>query len=563
MKPLVRGALALSGFAGIGLLNSPLLSTTFVISYPETTLSSPFSGSIVLYFSRSATPEPRRGPNWFRPEPMFSATFNQISPGQKVTFPPDKSIGFPVPLTQLPAGRYYVQAVMDRNLGGRAIGTSPGNLYSEPVAVDFSPETDEVVELVCDRIVSPPVFRETDYVKEIRVESRLLSAFYKRPTTINAAVLLPDEWQREPNRKFPVIYDVPGFGGTHLSLSGRASNRECYRDGIPFLYVVLDPSCPLGHSVFADSANNGPWGRALTEELIPELEKRFRALAKPEARFVMGHSSGGWSALWLQVTYPDFFGGCWSLSPDPVDFRDFQQINIYEPGANMFYDKEGRLRPLARIGDFVAITYKQFSDMERPLRGEQLGSFEAVFSPRGEDGRPKQLWDRDTGAIHPDVAEAWKKYDIGLILRTRAEELRPKLARKIYVYMGDKDTFYLEGAVKLLKDDLKKERYEAFVEIIPGDHSAPLRQNIQEQISKQIADQFRRLNPSTFPEKRLRALCSLFPSCQVLSLLFTELINFHAHRLEFQRSHLGINALGDGVNPFRQLLAFLVQILYA
>ncbi len=432
---------------------------------------------------------------------MFSATFGTIMPGQKVTFPAEKSIGFPVPLSQLPAGRYYVQAVMDRNLGGRAIGTSPGNLFSNPVRVDFSPETDEVVELVCDQMVPQPVFNETDHVKEFKVESRLLSAFYKRPTFLRAAVLLPDEWHQEPTRKFPVIYNIPGFGGTHLSLSGRTSNRECYRDGVPFLYVVLDPSCPLGHSVFADSANNGPWGRALTEELIPELEKRFRAIAKPEARFVMGHSSGGWSALWLQVTYPDFFGGCWSLSPDPVDFRDFQQINIYEEGANMFFDKEGRLRPLARLGDSVAITYKQFSDMERPLRGEQLGSFEAVFSPRGEDGNPKKLWDRDTGAIHPEVAEAWKKYDIGLILRTKAEELKPKLANKIYIYMGDKDTFYLEGAVKLLKSDLEKLRYEAFVEIIPGDHSAPFWGNIPEQISRQIASQYRRLNHFSFTKK--------------------------------------------------------------
>lgn len=491
MKDAVGKTFSLIGTA---LLGVSLYSTTFVISYPEQSLPFNFSGIIVLYFSHNDDPEPRFGPNWFRPEPMFSAHFSQIAPNQKVAFPLDRSVGFPVPLNRLPAGRYFVQAVMDRNLGGRAIGTSPGNLYSAPVAVDFSPETDEVIEIVCNRVVPHPVFRETRFVKEFKLESRLLTTFYKRPTWINAAVLLPDEWHEEPARKFPVIYNVPGFGGTHFVLSGRTTNRECYRDGLPFIYVVLDPSCPLGHSVFADSANNGPWGRALTEEFIPELEKRFRATGKSEARYIMGHSSGGWSALWLQITYPDFFGGCWSLSPDPVDFRDFQQINIYEPGANMFYDKEGQLRPLARIGGFVVITYKQFSDMERPLRGEQLGSFEAVFSPRDEGGHPKKLWDRETGVINPEVAEAWKRYDIGLILRTRAPELKPKLRGKIYIYMGDEDTFYLEGAVKLLKKDLAELGYEALVEIIPGDHGAPLRNNYQEQISKQIASHFRRLN---------------------------------------------------------------------
>src|SRR5206468_2387379 len=141
------------------------------------------------------------------------------------------------------------------------------------------------------------------------------------------------------------------------------------------------------------------------------------------------------SSLWLQVTYPDFFGGTWSTAPDPVDFRDFQRINLYQPGANVFTDEHGQPRPVAREGDKPVLFFKQFSDMERPIRGEQLGSFEAVFSPKGADGEPLKLWDRDTGALDPKVVEAWKTYDIGLTLRTGWKQLGPRLAGRVHLYV--------------------------------------------------------------------------------------------------------------------------------
>ena len=158
------------------------------------------------------------------------------------------------------------------------------------------------------------------------------------------------------------------------------------------IHVVLDPSCRTGHHVFADSENNGPCGHALIEELIPALEAKFRGLATPASRFVTGHSSGGWSSLWLQVSYPDFFGGVWSTAPDPVDFRDFQRIDLYAPKTSMFADAKGERRPIARQAGKPSLYYKPFSDMEVVMgRGGQLYSFEAVFSPKGTDGQPCKL----------------------------------------------------------------------------------------------------------------------------------------------------------------------------
>jgi hypothetical protein len=461
----------------------------FTVTYPAGAFAGPFSGNVIVCLSERGG-EPRNGPNWFRPEPMYSFRYAGVKPGEPMTID-DRATGFPGKLSALKAGEYTVQAVLDRNLGGRRFGSSPGNLYSEPLRVSLDPSGDAEVKIVCGTVAAEPAFRETAAVKEVRLESRLLTAFYGRPTFLTAAVCLPTEYASEPNRRFPVYYEVPGFGGSHRGFSGRESVAKTRRAGEPFIHVALNPECPTGHSVFADSDNNGPWGKALTTELIPEVERRFRAVGKPEARFVGGHSSGGWSSLWLQVAYPEVFGGCWSTSPDPVDFRDFQQVNLYAANANLFTDPAGMPRPIARRGNTPVLFFRQFSDMERPLRGEQLGSFEGVFSPRGPDGNPLALWNRDTGAIDPKVADSWKRYDIGLILRTRWPELGPKLKGKLHVYTGDADTFYLEGAVRLLQADLKTLGSDAAVEIFPGDHGSVLTPALLGRIDEEIKARYR------------------------------------------------------------------------
>jgi S-formylglutathione hydrolase FrmB len=256
--------------------------------------------------------------------------------------------------------------------------------------------------------------------------------------------------------------------------------------GVEAIYVVLDPGCRTGHHVFADSDNNGPYGKALVEEFIPHLEAKFRGNG---TRLVTGHSSGGWSSLWLQVTYADFFHGTWSTAPDPVDFRDFQKVDIYDPKQNIFFDEKGDSRPLGRSGDKVLLRYKPFSDMEVVLgRGGQLQSFEAVFGPRGEDGQPLPLWNRDTGVIDLKIAETWKRYDIRLILEQNWKALGPKLAGKIHVYMGSEDTFYLEGATRLMQESQKKLGSDAVIEIFPGrNHGNLLDAALRKRIANEMA----------------------------------------------------------------------------
>ncbi len=443
---------------------------------------------VYVFLSRDESGlEPRNGPNWFRPEPFFAVDVENWDPNQPVRLGP-RADGFPGRLDELKPGRYAIQAVVRLNRDTHRIGDGEGNAYGPIVHAELDPKRGGMIELKVDKLVKPRTFPATDRIKLVELPSPKLSAFYHRSIKHGAALILPASLDRAPpGRKVPTLYIIPGFGGDHF-MARRFAGSSRLAIAQDFIRVVLDPDCGTGHHVFADSATNGPRGTALVEEFIPFIERTYPAIADPRARLLNGHSSGGWSSLWLQVAYPDFFGGTWSTSPDPVDFRDFQRIDIYAPGENMFRDRAGKRRPIARMGETPWLFYDNFSRMDDVIGwGGQLGSFEAVFSPIDHAGRPRKLWDRKTGAIDPAVAKAWEKYDIRLVLERNWPVLRPKLRGKLHVITGGVDTFYLEGAVALLKESMAKLESDAVVDIIPRrDHSTVMDQALASRLDREM-----------------------------------------------------------------------------
>lgn len=368
------------------------------------------------------------------------------------------------------------EMIADISRDATAIEIALVHAGDEPAWVD-----DLRLEVVADRDlekswrarISERRFMDTP-VDLVRVRSESLSGFFGREIMMEASVLAPADWDGQ--EALPVCYLVHGFGGDNWSIFKQAAT---FRDKIAkgeyarLLYVFLDARCALGHHVFADSVNNGPRGSALVNELIPAVESAFGGARPSSQRFLTGHSSGGWSTLWLQVNYPDSFGGVWSTAPDSIDFRDFSGIDLYDE-ASVYRDAVGDARPIVRSGGRVIRTMEAFvlgEELASPFGG-QMASFDAVFSPRGEDGRPQPMFDRRNGAIDPVVAQAWSKYDIGFMLRNRWEELEPKLAGKLHVWTGEVDTFYLEGAVELVKADLEAREADADFLVVAGrDHS--------------------------------------------------------------------------------------------
>lgn len=463
---------------------------TFQLTFTKRASEDPFTGRVYVVLHRTDPGSLPRILNWFDPPPTFAVDVKDWKPATPLVVG-DAALSHPFPLRDVKPGRYFVQAVMDQGTDGLSFMACSGNIYSKAQRIDLHPARSGNVPLTLNQVYHPPEFHETESLKLVEIPSVRLQQAIGRPETMRAVVILPPSYDEKPNRKYPIVFEIPGFGGTHHSATRIAERKPWDVDGVEMIWVVLNPECRLGHHVFADSENNGPWGKALTRELIPAIEKRFRAIGRPEARFVTGHSSGGWSSLWLQVTYPDVFGGCWSTSPDPVDFRDFQGVDLSAPNANLFTDVNGKPRPLSRAVGGRRLTFASFSGMEDVMgRGGQLSSFEAVFSPRGPDG-PRKLWDRKSGAVDPGTVKAWAKYDIQRTLVENWDTLGPKLTEKLHIYMGEQDTFYLEGATKLLKEALANLGSDAVVELFPGKTHALVDVELRKRMNREMAAAYR------------------------------------------------------------------------
>lgn len=438
----------------------------FRVSYANSIFNGPFTGRVLLYLNKE-NKNPKDAMADLQDFPVFSVAVHDIKPGADVIFD-DRADAYPVKLSDLERGDYYIQAVWDRNSGGRAIAESPGNLYSRPVKISVTKDYNKSFVLVCDQVIPPTVFKDTKFVNELKVSSALLTQFLGRATTVDAAVLLPKDYYDQPGRKYPVLFLVSGYGGDYHRYSGDSTRMSRGIDTVACITVYLDGNCAGGHSVYANSDNNGPWGDALTKEFIPQLESKYRCNG---ARFLQGHSSGGWTVLWLQTHYPTIFTGCWSSSPDPVDFRNFQQVNLYE-GDNLYYNKNGDLRPVATIaGYFPVATMKQATRQEYVIyRGEQMHSFNFVFSAKGADGQPVPICDPVTGAIDMQCFEHWKQYDISAYLRNNWASLQKDLQGKIRVTVGNQDNFLLNFAVHLLDGEMQKLETHFVFAYYPGDH---------------------------------------------------------------------------------------------
>jgi hypothetical protein len=424
------------------------------------------------------------------------------------------AFGYPLErLRNVPAGDYWVQVVVNKyetfhlqtghtvqlppDMGeGQHWNEKPGNLYSTPVKIHFDPATSNEVSIVIDKTIpaiAPP--QDSKYIKHIRIQSKLLTAFWGRPMYIGAHVLLPEGFDEHPNVKYPLAvfhgHFPADFGNwrtttpdEHLPYDtsvrfrianyARIEQQEAYNfykewtgPGFPRVIAIeIEHANPYYDDSYAvNSANLGPYGDAITYELIPEIERQFRGIGQGWARFTYGGSTGGWEALAVQVFYPDEYNGCYAACPDPVDFHHYTTIDIYNDKNAYHVDSKFKTTPRPGERDYlghVLATVREMNQRElalgtRSRSGDQFDIWEAVFSPAGPDGYPQRIFDKYTGAIDSTVAAYWREhYDLTHIIGRDWSRIGDKLRGKIHIYVGTMDTYYLNDAVYDAEDVLKK-----------------------------------------------------------------------------------------------------------
>jgi len=490
-------------------------SPEIVVTYPELRSQGPLQGRLVLIFASGGEKEPRQMVAWDQDAiPIFGMDVRGWKPGEPRAFD-DSAFGFPLrTLNDLPAGHYRVQAVLNRyetfvltdgrrlelppDRGeGQVWHKKPGNLYSLPQEITIDAVTPAKFALLLDQEVPPvPAFKqqETAYVKYLRIRSERLSQFWGRDMYLGAWITLPWGYAEHPAARYPLVIahgHFPGQPGVfretppdpdlkpeyskRFSLEGYNRTEQEYgwqsfqdwkAPGFPrvLLVEIQHPTPYYDDSYAVNSANNGPYGDAIQYELIPEIEKRVRALGAGWARFVYGGSTGGWEAMAMQLFYPDDYNGAWVACPDPIDFRHYETVDIYKDKNAYFMPNPYKRtpRPAYRnwLGHVIA-TVQENNLWEVALgthgrSGDQWDAWESVYSPAGPDGYPRRIWDRETGEIDPVTAAYWREhYDLFHILKRDWATLGPKLRGKLRIYVGDMDNYYLNNAVYDVEKFLK------------------------------------------------------------------------------------------------------------
>jgi len=482
------------------------------LPFPAEHYEDALDGRLILLISKDNETEPRFQ---LRDDPKtcqaFGMDISDWKPGTSQSFDME-AFGYPIrSFSDLPAGEFFVQAVfhkyetfnradghvvmlpMDRG-EGQQWNQAPGNLYSTPQPIKITEGQFPSLTLKLDQKI-PPITEpeDTKYIKHIKIKSKLLSDFWGRDMYLGAHVLLPEGWDTHPDVKYPLAimhgHFPKDFGGFRTTppdpdLEPEYSERfkvEGYnlivqQEAYDFYKLWTGPDFPrviaikIQHptpyyddSYAVNSTAQGPYGDALTYELIPYIEQQFRGIGEGWSRFVYGGSTGGWEALAVQVKYPKEYGMCFAACPDPIDFRAYCLVNIYED-ENAYY-KEGPFKKTLVAGhrDYLGNVDATLRDMNyrelvlgtKGRSGQQFDIWEATYSPIDDEGYPQRIWNRVTGKIDSEVAAYWKEnYDLAYILKRDWAKHGNDWVNKIHLYCGDMDNYYLNNAVYLAEEIL-------------------------------------------------------------------------------------------------------------
>ncbi|HUL73118.1 MAG TPA: alpha/beta hydrolase-fold protein [Vicinamibacterales bacterium] len=492
-RPVLRlaaAAVVAAGLASVALeARRQSGGPTFRVSFAAAAHGAPITGRVYVAISRTNDRAPIQQAD-STGAPLFGRNVEALAPGAAAVVGPD-DFGHPIAsLRDLPAGDYWVQPFVnvytrfERADGhtvwlhmdqweGQNWRRSPGNLYGDPRQLHFDPSSSAPIALVADKVIPPiQVPPDTESVKRIKIQSQILSKWWGQPIYLGATISLPKDYASHPDVTYPVIYseghfslNPPGGGGGRGGGQGAAAAPDAGPAPRVIWVSLQHPSPYYDDSYGVNSENNGPYGDAIMQELIPAVESQFRIIREPWARILTGGSTGGWIALAHQIFYPDFYGGTFALCPDSVDFRYHQIVNIYDD-ANAYWVDRGwtklerpdTRRPDGNITSMMKDeNWFELAQGDHSRSGGQWDIWEATYSPVGPDGYPKRIWDKTTGVIDKDVAAYWKQhYDLRNILETNWATLGPKVANKINVYVGDADTYYLNMGVHMLDEFLRR-----------------------------------------------------------------------------------------------------------
>lgn len=206
-----------------------------------------------------------------------------------------------------------------------------------------------VLVLVAWPLASRAEGRLVDFeVRSPRLEHNRLGLSPVRKVT----AYLPEGYDRGAAR-YPVIYFLPNLFEDNRTLFDQQGAKAVFDQAIakgviaPVIVVAADFSTPTGSSFYANSPVTGDWTGFLTQDLTAAVDTRFRTLARPGSRALLGDRMGGYGAIRTAMLAPGVFDTVYALHP--VGTSIGQQTMNSRPD----FERLATAKSVADLGDDV------------------------------------------------------------------------------------------------------------------------------------------------------------------------------------------------------------------
>jgi hypothetical protein len=268
-------------------------------------------------------------------------------------------------------------------------------------------------------------------------------------------VYVPPGYDDDTSRRYPSVYVLQGYTGMVPMWHNRTAFRPTFPEAVdqlfagggapPCLVVFIDAWTGYGGSQYVDSSGTGRYHSYICDEIVPFVDRRYRTLAAPEHRGVMGKSSGGFGAMITPMLRPDLFGALASHAGD----------SLYEACYVGEFAKAARA-----LRDHYDGSYDRFWEdfrsrpaMSKPDDGNlvMLYGCAAAFSA-DDDGSVLLPFDPGTGRLVDDVWQRWLAWDPVRMVPTYADALRG--LRGVWLDAGKRDEWFLDLGAEAVRREL-------------------------------------------------------------------------------------------------------------
>jgi len=166
---------------------------------------------------------------------------------------------------------------------------------------------------------------------------------------VGYVVWVPDNYENEADRKYPVLYFLHGMGGNESADSGGFSSqvRKAVREGRMPPCLIVFPNG--GRSMYREGVE-----KMILNELVPLIDDRYRTIPKPGKRGIAGFSMGGAGSIWLSLRHPETFGfagswggGMWRMEAELLSLVDKHADTLRQTGFSALMINGDEDRPEA------------------------------------------------------------------------------------------------------------------------------------------------------------------------------------------------------------------------